>query len=373
MNFNTLTGDTIERRGSDIFATLIIANSGNKILYHRTYMKIQDVLAQVSGLAGAAALVLGFFAQPYAEIKMYEKAVKDIYKVKIKRRKNQKSGLRKPSSRKTFPINTAHKNSTNSELDETKGKDDSTMVIQKSEEISEIGNPLTNSLSPEKNSISNGLYIQDLKAVHQKEVETQFNTKTYGNSNYAAAFAAVDSKPLSHNINMNPSEDLDNSRNGLIDEDTEEIDFMDSDVGYFEWLFSPIKFSPKVSVLNKGKDEINKYLDLLVLVKKMREMDKMEACLMRKEERILFQHMQKPLLSLDTTVEEKGIKRSEVQVTDGLVSSEPLGPGGVVQAYLTAKTSEPKTRFIEKILALHEQERKKPAETPDVIDSAREQ
>ena len=335
-------------------------------------MKIQDVLAQVSGLAGAAALALGLLAQPYAELKMYEKAVKEIYEVRIKRKKNPKSGLRKPSSRKTFPIKTAHKNSTSTEQADIKGKDDSTMVIPKSEDISEIGNPLTNSLSPEKNSTNNGLFIQDLKAARQKEIETKFNTKTYGNTNYAAAFAAVDSKPLSHNINMSASEDLDNSRNGLIDDDTEIIDLMDADIGYFEWLFSFVKFNPKISVLDKGKDEINRYIDLLCLVKKMREMNKMEACLMKKEERILFQNMQQPLLSLDTTVEHKILNRPEVEVTDWLVSSEPPGPGGVVQAYVTAKTAEQKTRFIEKILAIYEQERKNPVETPEVIDSARE-
>ena len=373
INFNALAGDTIERRETDIFASFIIANSGNKILYYRTYMKIQDVLAQVSGLAGAAALFLGLFAQPYAELKMYEKAVKDIYKVRMKRKRNPRSGLRKPSSRKTFPITADNKNGTTPELDDTmktntKFKDDSSMVIQKSDEVSEIDNPLTNSLSPEKNSINNGLYIQDLKAVRQKEIETQFNQKTFENTNYAAAFAAVDMKPFTKNA----SEDLDNSRNGLIDEDKEEIDLMDSDIGYFEWLLSFVKFSPKFSVLNKGKDEINRYLDLLVLVKKMREVDKMEACLMKKEERILFQHIQQPVLSLDTTVQEKGSKRPEVEVTDWLVSSEIPGPGGVAQAYLTAKTSDHKTRFSEKLLGIYEQKRKNPAETPEVIDTPRE-
>jgi len=386
INFNPIAGDVLERREEGLFATFIIANSGNKILYHRTYMKIQDVLAQVSGLAGAAALILGLFAQPFAELKMYEKAVKDIYKIKVTKKRNPRAGLRKSSSRKTFPIATDNKNNTTTGLDDTmktttKLKDESTMIQNKPLETNpladndeEIGNPLTNSLSPEKNSISNGLYIQDLKAAHQKEVETQFNKTTFQNTNYPAAFAAVDLKPFTNNLNIpQPAgEDLDNSRNGLIDEDKEEIDMMDSDIGYFEWLFSPIKFSPKISVLNKGKDEINRYLDLLVLVKKMREVDKMEACLMKKEERILFQHIQQPVLSLDTTVQEKGSKRPEVEVTDWLVSSETPGPGGVAQAYLTAKTSDHKTRFSEKLLGIYEQERKNPADTPEIIDSSRE-
>ena len=367
INFNALAGDTIERREEDLFSTFIIANSGNKILYHRTYMKIQDVLAQVSGLAGAAALILGLFAQPFAELKMYEKAVKDIYKVRIKTKKNSSSGLRKPSSRKTLPITSDNKNGTTPELDgtvktNTKFKDDSIMAIQKSDEVSEIGNPLTNSLPPEKNSISNGLYIQDLKSVPHKEIETQFNPKTFENTDYVA----VDVKPFTDNAR----EDLDNSRNGLIDEDKEEIDMMDSDIGYFEWLFSPIKFSPKISVLNKGKDEINRYLDLLVLVKKMREVDKLEACLMKKEERILFQHIQQPMLSLDTTAIEKDKKHKEVEVTDWLVSSETSVPGGVAQAYLTVK-SEHKTRFSEKLLGIYEQEIKSPVETPELIDTPR--
>jgi hypothetical protein len=104
----------------------------------------------------------------------------------------------------------------------------------------------------------------------------------------------------------------------------------------------------------------------------MREVDKMEACLMKKEERILFEHMQQPLLSLDTTVKEKDSKRSEVKVTDWLVSSEPLGPGGIAQAYLTAKTSDQKTRFSEKIIRIYEQEKKNSADTPEMLETSRE-
>ena len=383
INFNPIAGDVLERREEGLFATFIIANSGNKILYRRTYMKIQDVLAQVSGLAGAAALILGLFAQPFAELKMYEKAVKDIYKIKVTKRRNPRSGLKKSSSRKTFPMNT-DKNDTISGLNDTmktttKLKDESTMIQNKPLEGNqleeEIGNPLTNSLSPEKDGLGGGLYIQDLKAVRQKEIETKFNTKTYENTNnYPAAFAAVNLKPFSNEISIQQpaSEDLDNSRNVLVDEEKEEVNLMDSDIGYFEWLFSPIKFSPKISVLTKGKDEINRYLDLLVLVKKMREVDKMEACLMRKEERILFEHMQQPELSLDTTIQEKGAKRPEVQVTDWLVSSENPGPGGVAQAYLTAKTSEQKTRFSEKLIAIYEKEKKQAADTPELLETSRE-
>jgi len=382
LNFNPIVGDTLERREENLFATFIIANSGNKIVYKRIYMKIQDVLAQVSGLAGAAALALGLLAQPFAELKMYEKAVKDIYKINMKKKKNSKAPSRKISklpSKKDFPVSNNDQSSLSPELDETtkahlkseegllhlpsRRKFNSAKVAplrsmksMQPEDIIQITDPMNNSISsPEKPKLENNFVIEeDLNAtVAQKDTGPHVSEKEIDTDRSKPAHDHVEiGSPVVAPVDLEKETPLD------IEESDETTDHELPEVGYFEWLLSPIRFSPQINVLKQGRDEINKYLDLLVLVKKMREVEKLETCLMKTEERVLFNNVKQPSLSIDAEKGKKDKKERQVQVTDWLNVSEP--PGSVAQvdqAYLNVKIADHKTRFSERLLALYEQDK----------------
>jgi len=368
LNFNPIAGDALERREEDLFASFIIANSGNKIMYYRTYMKIQDVLAQVSGLAGAAALMLGLLAQPFAELKMYEKAVKDIYKINMNQKKTSKTSSKKqPSNKKKTPTANLDQSSLRPlELDETskdhlkseegfinlrsKRKSTSKITPMKPEDFVDIADSRIDSLSsPKKPNLENNLMQTDPNETLQKDAEPQISEKEPNVESIQA--------PNDH-VEIEPAVDLD-KENALDIDESNRISSEISEIGYFEWLLSPIRFSPQISLLKKGQDEINKCLDLLVIVKKMREVEKLEACLMKKEERILFNHVQQPSLSIDAEKGKKDRKQREVKVSDWLDISEPPGPEKEIkQAYLNVKNADRKTRFSERLLDLYETDKK---------------
>ena len=69
-------------------ASLVIKYTADKNVYIRTYPKIQDLLAQVSGIVGVMIPVVALLAFPYAQLKMKEYMVNELYEVKL----NPKTG-----------------------------------------------------------------------------------------------------------------------------------------------------------------------------------------------------------------------------------------------------------------------------------------
>ncbi len=356
INFNPIAGDVLERREPDLFASFIIANSGNKILYHRTYMKIQDVLAQVSGLAAAAALILGFLAQPYAELKMYEKTVKDIYKINVhKKDPDSTYGINSPDQTQSqkIPINSTFVQSPiNPELD-MKSKDFSRSSVQKTSNPpfslkTTIAEPEDNFITSDNNRTTTrpmipqkkNLYPPNITTVHEHETETQLQDKVYDKEN-VKEFKSTLSIDIEKDDTLKRKKDIGGGEP------------FHSDIGYFQWLFSHVRFSPQISLLKKGKDEINRYLDLLVLVRKLREIDKLKVCLMQKEERVIFENSQQPSLSINTRA-----KARQVEVHECYLPYETSELRKIDEAYYRVKTRRNKTDFTEKLLLLYERDQK---------------
>lgn len=368
LNFNKISADILEMREPDLFASFIIANSGNKILYHRSYMKIQSVLAQVSGLAATATLILGFLAQPYAELKMYEKTVKDIYKIKINKKNpsnpkpSNKTLNQKIPANPTFIRASIHQEFNESAQNNMRSRDVSRSSIKKTSnppsslkmtpmEPEDYFPTSDSRIIPQKNYL-NTLYTQDLNKVRQNETETQFKTR----ENYHVKEAQ---NTISIDLEKVDSEGKEATEGKL-----------HSDIGYFEWLLSHVRFSPQISLLKKGRDEIKKNLDLLVMVKKIREIDKLKVCLMKKEERIVFENSQQPTLSIDIW---KARKSRQVKVQDCFVPAETSEPRKVDQAYYRVRNCRHKTDLSEKLLVLYEREHKKPPPFSDIFEFSRDQ
>jgi len=52
--------------------------------HERTYIKLQDVLAQVQGLATTAILIILFVLKPYSKVKFHESLINDLFDVKMR-------------------------------------------------------------------------------------------------------------------------------------------------------------------------------------------------------------------------------------------------------------------------------------------------
>jgi len=391
LNYNSISGDALQRREEGLFATFIIANSGNKVVYHRTYMKIQDVLAQVSGLAGAAALMLGLLAQPFAELKMYEKAVKEVYQVKVTKKDssphdNSSKSQQKTQSHKIHPVSSFSQisNSHRSNLDETVKNSLKPKTITKTLFRKTSGHSFGAKVSsrepeasfdvdisiahPKTHRESNDLSPQDLTAIPQIEVEPVYQKQNY--EGIVKGFPSNENEiVLSHARDCTNALSIDPEKGPVSFNNNEENVRLNSEIGYFEWLISPIRSSNRIKLLQKGKDEVNKYLDLLVLVKKMRDIDKFKACLMTEEEKILFENVQKPELLI---YENKSRKNRQVEVQDLFNSYETPKPGIIEQIYRIVRNKRNKTQFGEKLLLLYARDKIKHPEVSDVDEISRD-
>ena len=58
---------------------LFIGSSGDKQVYHRSYIKIADIFAQVEGIASAVLIVLVILIYPFMKVKYYEDLFNSLY------------------------------------------------------------------------------------------------------------------------------------------------------------------------------------------------------------------------------------------------------------------------------------------------------
>jgi len=241
----------------------------------------------------------------------------------------------------------------------------------KHEDIVEFLDPVTGSLNlSDKSKLENNSTTKaNLNATTvQKDTELQVSEKELNQDSHKEPHDKIEIRSP-----VNPA--ISPEKETPLDED-ERVDHELSEIGYFEWLLSPVRFSPRIDILKKGQDEINKYLDLLVIVKKIREIETLEACLMKTDERILFDHVQQPSLSIDADKSKKDRKQREVKVTDWLnIAGASALTEEIELSYDNVKNADRKTRFSERLLDLYEQDKreKNPPDSSGLLEVPKDQ
>lgn len=94
MTFDQPQYDMFAFTETDAFLDVRIYNSGNKVIYDRQYSKIQNIFANLQGLASVMIIVFGLLICPcmsFARLKMYEPAANDLYR--IRRTRNSGAAL----------------------------------------------------------------------------------------------------------------------------------------------------------------------------------------------------------------------------------------------------------------------------------------
>ncbi len=92
-------GDNQKQYNANDFAEIWIYNPGDVEIVTRRFMKIQEFLAQFAGLTGWSVLVIGIVAYPYGEWKLQTFFAKNLFSVRIAKKKMDKS--EKKSKQKT--------------------------------------------------------------------------------------------------------------------------------------------------------------------------------------------------------------------------------------------------------------------------------
>ena len=173
---NIVSVEKIESDSGDlsidsVLYRLMIATSGNKNIYLRNYIKIQDVLAQIGSLCSGFIFLLGILVYPYSNLKMYEGLVNKAFYVKT----SSHDGTEEPSPLEfgDLSLNKKLESSTNrindlTNMDQSRiGDNDSQRRLYDNVDASEIkGNDLTvHNISQDKID-----YISELPT-RTKEIE----------------------------------------------------------------------------------------------------------------------------------------------------------------------------------------------------------
>lgn len=85
MTFDQMEYDMAAFTQTDAFFDVKIYNSGNRVVYDREYRKIQNICADLEGLATIMIIIFGLFILPclsFSRLKRYEPTANDLYRIK---------------------------------------------------------------------------------------------------------------------------------------------------------------------------------------------------------------------------------------------------------------------------------------------------
>ena len=305
--------DVMENQGDLVFLEGVIQNSGNRIDYDRSYPKVQDVLAQVSGLAGTAIVVVGTIVGPYAEVRMKQHLCNQIYNFKVKQGGETVKVQGKKKGKKGQDASV-------SSPKDKQGKQQPESSEKKSPKKKGKNKEQDQEVIAQKNDSSH-------KVIELQEVEFQLQQ----NQGMCVQESAGDD--VMHQL---PNRTTDNI-----------------EVGVWDWLKSFVKPEPQARLLEKGSEEILKGVDIVTIVTKFYEIEKLKACLMNDDQRALFDHLPKALLVLDADQDAKSQDAIQVHDWSKSYSSEK---SKLSEIYNKLKRADNKSKLDERLLSLYEKD-----------------
>ena len=329
---NVMTIGQVETDSGDITSTLcfyrfVLASSGDKDVYFRSYIKIQDVLAQIGSLCSTFMFFLGFVVLPYASLKMYEDFANKIY------------GRERPIDKKKEKLETVEE-SLNQE------------TTRRDNDFSE---------SRIENSNSSYSVVQARSFIEGQRsrrnlAQTRDNSKK--SSSRPLEIVTIDNVPFapSHQTDHNNDSTIRSiwkKKNKKISPGTSGggggKEWANIRIGYLEYLWSFIRPNAKMKALEKASEEIDEQLDFLSIYKKLSEVDRLKMCLLTNDQRVLFNYLNRINLDCDNQTE----KEEPTSWTDKILTTVQIS-----EAYHNIKKLAQKTVLDKNLLELYEKHKK---------------
>ncbi len=95
--------ENVDFREFDSFFRLVLRVSTMKTFWTRTYIKLQDILAELDGLLTLFVIIVAIVVYPYIKTKYFEELTNDIFDVKIYRwDQNKKKDVEKMPTKRSF-------------------------------------------------------------------------------------------------------------------------------------------------------------------------------------------------------------------------------------------------------------------------------
>ena len=399
-----LSVDKIQTYASDrtgsYRASLVIKYTGNKVVYKRTYPKIQDLLAQISGIIAVLIPVVAILAFPYAQMKMKEYMVNELYEVKLPKKndkggpgksqgkgKNQKKttkesekGKAKPNVSIVFP----EKFGTGNKEQDSPPKSlmQSMNMSDTRAKINEYPQPslYENLESPSGFRGSNEIVIAPSTGVSRRskllsvspsepQKGTLDNIQTRHNTLKMPGKSQIE---LASFEDANPQKDEDGFLNKEAVDEPEKIEeennheeaievrgqplFLNQarhsdklNMTFGRFLKSYFWKQPEIEVIKKVESDLTDAMDLATLAKKSSDLDKLKAILFTPEERAIFDNL--PISVVAVGLEEK----AKIVVNHYKWENSLRGNVEKVnEAYLKLKDVDKKSELQKRLLGFYE-------------------
>ena len=413
VTYESVSVEVNEMSNLNIFLAVNLRMSGNQLKYSRSYDKIQDVLAKVSGIMAPIMIVFGILVLPYAKMKMSEVLVNEFYDLKVQRiksnsnsKKNRKQERAKLNDVKDSPKHSDKKNKLgfsspsqeNSPLTkgEAKGfltpkaklKNQNAPVNEIMQEIKIVVNnsPVDEkskptiemkNLKPEK-TFDHSEQIIDVRnkeedAKHTETDGLKEQTKLQLPGDLSPYFDARADNEMRENIGVkgevviknNKDEEPSPTPKGASEqnrdyEPTQQQQLMTDqyetekdafNMNYLQWIKSLIKPPPGKKVFDKVKTRMVQNSDILHISKRLREIDVLKACLLTDHQRIIFDKIPKPVILIQ--VDEDNVAAENFGEIHGWLESQEEDQNAVTEAYNALCNANNKTVLDKRLLDLY--------------------
>ena len=393
-----LSVDSIITYHSDITdeyrASLLIKHTGNKIVYKRTYPKIQDLLAQISGIIAVMIPVVAVIAFPYAELKMKEYMVNELYEVKLTNKDDVGKGQMKGKNKKVQgeKVKVKTKQPSKSILPANFGAGNRQKIEDKSSPEKDLisssprtkGHPYPFSESFENSRINigseNGFITEKGTAVSRPSGVTSIgdarkssfvsNNQTKFNSLKRQAIMPQQS-PVEEgegDSKLPPQKEVEDLLDKLPDEANDEAievrgepvflnEARHSDklhLTFGQFIKSYFRPQPEVEIIKKVSNDLTDTMDLATLAKKSSDLDKLKAILFSAEERAIFDNLPISVVMMSIEKQENSVKEKIVVNHHKWEQSLRGNVEKVNEAYTKLREMEEKTELQRKLLGFYE-------------------
>lgn len=388
---------TVERIESDfgdrtvdlIVQRIILSSSGNKNLYYRSYIKLQDVLAQIWSLCSGFIFLLGILILPYSNIKMYEGMINKLYHVHY-------SYSKTPVRSTTIDFKDESNDNRRFDTSNIRLNDDISMIDEKNKNTQRglITNPDMSEMKITDQTFQNIMNYVNEDPSQVKDIEmtnrSRLRNITAASNNQSALQKSElditelqetkrDSTPdkLQSAPDKNEKENNNESSTAQQDDTEKMIDKGSScwkrrknkitpsaaqkknklSVSYHEFILSFFRKKPKLKALEKASKQIIAKFDFELIFKKLHEIDRLKGCLMTQDQQILFNSIQKPILEvyLGKANRANPKEEDEDEMIINMNEPEQLKYSDIKAAYLNLKKEGCKTTLDRRLVQTFEQ------------------
>ena len=392
-----IENDLVDMGPDRSFVVINIANSGNKGIYSRSYIRLQDVLAQIGGLCSLFIFVVSLLVKPYSKFKMYESFINKVFHVEF-----DQPG----AATKTNLIDLENNNSFNKSPDEHRNNislEEHSRVGLKNQygqsrlesnpdiSISRLDDPNIDHITPgkTKHTIDPHSYLKEEEIqrsrlqpyrpsplvnnnphslqimparVEMSDMTSDPSPVQFGHSNTESrkdyTTQGTTSLPKLVRVEKTPGYWSCLKKNRITPLSANKKP-KNLSVGYFEYLFSFLRprSTQTIKAIGKGSKQIMLQLDFTMLFRKLIEIDRLKMCLMTPEQRTLFDSINKPTLNVALENNQSKKKLEEEIFGPGWNEETPPNLSKLNEAYWSLKKGGCQSVIDQNLVSIYDRNR----------------